>query len=387
MQQEELKYNISQFNQCYGCGVCAVDCPKQIISMQLDADGFFRPFVDEKACVKCGKCLKICAFYSSSIQKKNNPTSYACYSINEKIRNQCSSGGVGFELAKYALSQGYIFCGVRYNVKQNRAEHYIARTINELYDSCGSKYIQSYSIEAFSQFSKNEKYMVVGTPCQIDSLRKSIRMKKMEGNFILIDFFCHGVPSYLMWKKYLKEFGMNDTLEVKWRDKRTGWHDSWNMIFKRLHEETFSLMSKGDLFYKFFLKNRCLNKVCYDDCKYKMTSSAADIRIGDLWGTKYQNDEKGVSGVLTFTQKGKEFLQQLDTCTIISESLEVVTESQMKKCAAKPSSYNYIRKALQSDLSLKFIDKKADRIEFFLDVIPHDIKYYMKRFFEKVLCK
>ena len=118
-----------------------------------------------------------------------------------------------------------------------------------------------------------------------------------------------------------------------------------------------------------------------------MTNSAADIRFGDLWGTKYQKNEEGISGVVTFTQKGDDLLKQLEKCTIIPESLEVVTESQMKKCAQRPSSYNYVIKSLMSDKRLLDVDKKASRMEFIYDIIPHRIKYYTKRLFEKILCK
>lgn len=380
--------NISKFDHCFGCGVCSLVCPRKIISMTTSSEGFFSPILDNQKCIDCQLCLKTCAFNSYIDNKNNEPIkAYSVFSNDEKVRNLCSSGGVGFELAKYALLQGYVFCGVKYNVKKNRAEHYLAKTLGELYDSCGSKYIQSYTVDAFSQFNKDEKYFVVGTPCQIDSLRRFFRLKKIEDNFILVDFFCHGVPSYLMWDKYLKEYGLKNATEVRWRDKRTGWHDSWNMVFRNLEKESSSLMSKGDIFYRFFLKNRCLGKACYDDCKYKMTNSAADIRIGDLWGTKYQNNEEGISGVVTFTQKGDDLLKQLEKCTIIPESLEVVTESQMKKCAQRPSSYNYVIKSLMGDARLLDVDRKASQIEFIYDVIPHRIKYYTKRLFEKILCK
>lgn len=380
--------NISKFDHCFGCGVCSLVCPRKIISMTTSSEGFFSPIVDNQKCIDCQLCLKICAFNSYIDNKNNEPIkAYAVFSNDEIKRKACSSGGVGFELAKYALSQGYVFCGVKYNVKKNRAEHYLAKTLGELYDSCGSKYIQSYTVDAFSQFNKDEKYFVVGTPCQIDSLRRFFRLKKIEDNFILVDFFCHGVPSYLMWDKYINEYGLKDATEVRWRDKRTGWHDSYNMVFKGLEKESSSLMSKGDIFYRFFLKNRCLGKACYDDCKYKMTNSAADIRIGDLWGTKYQNNEEGISGVVTFTQKGDDLLQQLEKCTIIPESIEVVTEFQMKKCAQRSSSYNYVIKALNTDARLLDVDRKASQIEFIYDVIPHRIKYYTKRLFEKILCK
>ncbi len=380
--------NISEFESCYGCGVCHAVCAAKVISMTTNEDGFRKPIVDVKKCTGCQLCLKVCAYnYKSLLDTNQTVHGYAAYSNDEAVRYACSSGGVGFELAHYALAMGYKVCAVRYNPAQQRAEHYMAENIEELSQSRGSKYIQSHTEDTFSSFKRDEKYLVIGTPCQIDSLRRYIKYRKVEQNFILVDFFCHGVPSDLLWKKYISEYGMLSPDEVKWRDKRTGWHDSWNMIFNDKEKETTSLMSKGDLFYKFFLKNRCLGKACYDDCKYKMTSSAADIRIGDLWGTKYQSDEKGVSGVITFTAKGDLALHQLEKCTIIPETLEVVVESQMKECATRPSSFSYVNDALKTGISLQEIDMRASYIELFRDEIPHKIKHYSKRIIEKLLCK
>lgn len=380
-------HNISFFSDCYGCGVCAIACPKKIITLRLQ-DGFYQPSVKNDDCVGCNICLSVCSFYHEEVKNHTGCIrSYAAYSNDDKIRYHSSSGGIGYELAKNAISEGYIFCGVRYNIKKGRAEHYLVEKEEDLDQSIGSKYIQSYSFNGFSQIIKGRKYMVVGTPCQIDSLRRYIKKKGIEDSFVLIDFFCHGVPSGMMWQKYKEECGLPNSIEVKWRDKRTGWHDSWNMIFRTQNDESSSLMSQGDLFYKFFLKNRCLGKACYDHCKYKMANSSADIRIGDLWGSKYQKDENGVSGVLTFTTLGDNFLHQLKSCTIIPEELETVTESQMKYCPRRPSSYKYVMKELKKGTNLKDIDRHASRIEFLFDELPHNIMYYSRRIIAKLLCR
>lgn len=68
------------------------------------------------------------------------------------------------------MNQGYKVCGVRYDAERNRAEHYIATTVEELIPSSGSKYIQSYTVDGFKAINRKEKYLVTGTPCQIDSL-------------------------------------------------------------------------------------------------------------------------------------------------------------------------------------------------------------------------
>ena len=37
--------NISEVGNCYGCGVCAISCPKHIIEIQLNDDGFYEPHI------------------------------------------------------------------------------------------------------------------------------------------------------------------------------------------------------------------------------------------------------------------------------------------------------------------------------------------------------
>ena len=65
----------------------------------------------------------------------------------------------------------------------------------------------------------------------------------------------------------------------------------------------------------------------------------------------------------------------------------MVTDAQMRCCAQRPSSYKYVKEALKTDTSLYGINKRAGRIEFFLDEIPHKIKYYNRRIIDKLICK
>ena len=385
-----IKHNVSQITDCYGCGVCAITCPKKIITLNLK-DGFLHPLVKNEECIECNQCLSVCAYNHDANENHDDEIKFfAAYSNDEEVRRECSSGGVGYELAKYAIQHGYSFCGVKYNVEKDRAEHYVTDSMEGLRQGIGSKYIQSYTLTGFSQFEKGKKYFVVGTPCQIASLYHYIRKKKIEDDFILVDFFCHGVPSMLMWQKYIKEKiqQVGEPIRyVSWRSKKNGWQDSWAMDVQG-EKRSFSLKSNGDLFYKFFLKNRCLGKACYDHCKFKMVSSYADIRIGDLWGTKYEKNQKGVSGVVAFTEKGKDLLQKIESyCTLIPESMEVTTESQMKTGAKKPSSYSYVGKKLHTDMTLAEIDKVASRLEKIGDDIPWAMKYYPQRAIEIIRCK
>ena len=49
---------------CCGCTACYAICPKQAISMQPDEEGFDYPHIDEKKCVRCYMCLKVCPIRS-----------------------------------------------------------------------------------------------------------------------------------------------------------------------------------------------------------------------------------------------------------------------------------------------------------------------------------
>lgn len=49
-------------SECCGCGACVVACPKGAISMVPNRYGFLYPKIAEATCVRCGKCLSVCAF-------------------------------------------------------------------------------------------------------------------------------------------------------------------------------------------------------------------------------------------------------------------------------------------------------------------------------------
>jgi len=224
--------NIADIHNCFGCGVCSAACPKSIISISLNKNGFYEPNIDESSkCVNCGICRDVCAYINDGLALKNiQIRSWAAWSNDEKIRRKCSSGGIGFEIGKQLINEGYKAVGCRYNVSEQRAEHFIASSVHEFIQSIGSKYIQSYTEEAFKKIlRKGQKYIITGTPCQIDSFRRMIQKFRCEDNFILLDFFCHCVPSMYAWKSYISglEPILGKIIYASWRNKfNYGWHDS-----------------------------------------------------------------------------------------------------------------------------------------------------------------
>lgn len=370
---------------CYGCGVCSSACPKKIISIKLDRNGFYKPFINKKDdCINCGICQDVCGFSHEEIALKEcDIQAWAAWSNNLTIRKKCSSGGIGFEIGKQLIEKGYKSVGCRYNIKDQRAEHFIATSVEEFVQSIGSKYIQSYTEEAFKQIDRKQKYFITGTPCQIDSFRRMIQKFGCEEKFILMDFFCHCVPSFYAWKAYLRmlEPKIGKITYVSFRNKfEFGWHDSWlmsidgektdetvksdklityNELLKERKGFVNSRMSQGDKFYKLFLGDVCMGPQCEKDCKYKYNSSSADIRIGDLWGNTYRDDEAGVSAVVAFTKKGRSIIEELENVTLVDHPFEVVAEGQMRSNVRHKETTRFVMFLLRHGYSLNGIPFKA----------------------------
>lgn len=390
--------NISNIKDCYGCGLCATVCAKNIIEITLNKDGFYEPQItDPEKCTNCGLCSDICAFSHNELalgKEERTINCWAAWSNNNRVQRKCSSGGIGFEIAKQLIEKDYKLCGCRYNAEAGRAEHYIATTPEEAIASIGSKYIQSYTVDGFKAINRKEKYLVTGTPCQIDSFRRYIRKFRIEDNFVLLDFFCHCVPSMWAWNKYTRmvEKQTGRITYASWRNKFTGWHDSWTMALdgekSKVEKDSYSYntlieerdtqykswLTRGDVFYNLFLGDFCCNPACAKDCKYKYDRSSADIRIGDLWGNTYKTNDKGVSALITFTEKGKEIVNQLKDVTLIEHPFEVVAEGQMKKNVKLKELAPLVRCFLRTNMS---ITNPILKIIFFSQKVINKIKQFI----------
>lgn len=402
-----MNNNISDISEfCYGCGVCVKACPKSCISLIENNSGFYSPSVNVSDCIKCGICKKVCSYYNKFCESNHKPTSFYGWSKDDNIRGWCSSGGIGFELARLYLEKGYKICAVKYDEKANRAIHYVATTESELMASVGSKYLPSYTTKGFTKINVNEKWIVIGTPCQIASFRRYLKLINKENNFLLIDFFCHGTPSLKLWDKYISELTTSKGCPtfVSWRNKSHGWHDSWAIsadfnsfdichgrrdLYQLKYDVTkqepihnySSRWSKGDLFYDMFLGNFCLNDCCYKNCKFKGTSSAADIRLGDYWGSKFEEDNQGVSAIIAITALGERSLTSLQTtCVIQNTQTEDIMRGQLSHTLKKPWIRRILIKSFDSAYSLSWIYKNIIQRLYYTSLLPKRIVAKIKSY-------
>ena len=356
-----MKDNILKFKNCYGCGVCVIACPKNIINLELNKDGFYSPSIQNPAdCIECGICLDICAFNHKEIANsdiKTNLKAYGCWSKEASIRANSTTGGMGYEIARRAVLDGHKACVVEYDIENQRANHYVAETVEALTKACGSKYIPSWTEPGYKSITLKEKNIVFGLPCQIDSFRRLIRKFRVEDNFHLVDLLCYGTPSLLLWQNYIsrlvKETGVIE--KVNFRSKVFGWHNSACVEVKGIKSNVLQCSKECD-FYKLFFSDTCLNKCCHGKCKYKLLSSSADIRIGDFWGKKYKDNDSGVNVLISMTPNGDHIVESLlDRCVFEPVTLEDAMDKQMAFNAPSTPFRSFVLWGFRHHISLKLL--------------------------------
>jgi coenzyme F420-reducing hydrogenase beta subunit len=313
---------------CTGCGACALVCQHGAITINLADTGFYTAYVDSDKCVSCDLCNKVC------IENEQDPnmlllsegTLYSAQSKDPNTLKTCTSGGISHELALYALDNEYLVSGVIYDYKSDRAMSIVVSDSKDLERIKGSKYLQSYTVDAYKELIQtakkdpSKKFLVFGTPCQIYGLSKVLKLYSLRDRFVLVDLFCHGVPSYLVWNSYLntvkKRLKTDKVTKVVFRDKSKGWH---NFIMSlSCSTGSMSCRSGRDLFYGAFFDNVLLSGSCMN-CLLRQRYSLSDIRLGDFWGARYQNREDGVSGVMVFTQLGNQLLHYVQGIEILDK--------------------------------------------------------------------
>jgi coenzyme F420-reducing hydrogenase beta subunit len=304
----QIKHN------CTSCQVCAAVCPKDVISIKLDNEGFYRPYIDKDGCVDCSLCVKVCYKYAviekTQTEQLEKIEIYAAEAIDDEVIANTSSGGVADLLAKRLIENGYKCCGVAYDFQNDCAENIVAEDVKQTHTFRGSKYIQSYSFPAFKEILKdnlNEKVAVFGTPCHIFAIDKYLRLRNKRNNFVLIDFYCHGCPSIFLWSKYIKEIRQRIAKPnidfVNFRSKIRGW-GNFHVVVEGGEEIFYTSKKTNDEFYTLFFSDLLLNEACYT-CECRNTLEYTDIRVGDFWGKEYDLNNRGVSVVNLLTGSGK----------------------------------------------------------------------------------
>lgn len=338
--------------KCTGCGACATICSQNAINIKLDENGFYHYQIDKEKCIECGVCKNVCVDKIGEnayiLDKSEN---YIASSRDEFVFNKSSSGGIGYILAKKFVEKGYSVCGVQYNKEKEIVEHIIVNSVNELEKIQGSKYLQSYSEEAFKEMVKLNKGVIFGTPCQIAGIDAVLKKLNKRNNFILIDIFCHGVPSKLAFDNHLKylkkKHKVNNNEEVKFRNKKE---------FKLEIGNNYKKLYQYDSFYFLFLRGLIFQEACYQ-CKYRR-KTFADIRLGDFTYEKYKNLKFSPSNIIINTGKGKEAIDSImEEIYLYKENYDIIDKVQdngEKNIPKEREMYlNKLKKGIPPDVFLR----------------------------------
>ena len=352
---------------CTGCTACSNVCPKKCIEMTPNSEGFLYPTVDEDRCVNCHQCINVCPV--------NFPRLNKGYKLGKIVRTtdrdlllKCASGGAFSQIALNIIKQNGVAVGAVYD-KDFVVRHSIIKDKVEVEKLSGSKYVQSnldYIFSTIKQMSiKGTKVVFCGTPCQVSGLYNYLGNN--IANVYLIDLVCHGVPSPLLWEKYVKlnEKKYGSILHANFRSKAYGYHvTTMETVYK--NGKNYRGSARTDLMSKCFFKNIADRESCYN-CQFKTVDRCSDMTIFDSWhaselNVNLQDDDRGYSNVICHTKKGYELLE------LIKDSSEQYDMDYTKAIN------------LDGSMMIKSVDRPKIRDNFYEELNENGIEKVVDKF-------
>lgn len=184
---EESLRKVVLAEECVGCGACVVVCPFG----SLDYIEESPKIVNE--CKACGICVRVCPRYNlleSALEnlvfgrERRLEEDFGVYrrivvarSTDKKTLQVCQDGGIVTTLLAFALENGVIDGAAVSGISQNDSLYPIPRlatTRQDVLECAGTRYFYSPNLLAFQEGIKLKKRSIafVGTPCQIQTIRK-----------------------------------------------------------------------------------------------------------------------------------------------------------------------------------------------------------------------
>lgn len=304
-------------DKCSGCAACCNICSQQAISMKFDSEGFLYPHIDEKKCIACHLCESVCSESDNLECRDNIVEAYAAYTKDSDVLNNSSSGGVFSEIAKFVINRKGIVYGAGFS-DDFTVKHIAVETIEELRLLRGSKYVQSEMGNCYAHVKQmldsGRLVLFTGTPCQVVGLKKYLH--RDYDHLLTQDIICHGVPSPLVWKKYieqLEENGGGRIADINFRDKKYGWKN-FSLRIGLSNGGEYRKRYNKDLFMRGFLDNIYLRPSCYN-CNHKNLQRISDFTLADFWGIQHvcpeMENPDGTSLVWLNTDKSKKFWKEI----------------------------------------------------------------------------
>ena len=217
---EDLIKDVHEPGICGECGGCVSFCSAgEIKAIEMSESGPPR-YYNKDNCLKCGICYLVCPQTHILDKELNQKYNYkvsignwikitCSKSSSEEIRNQASDGGVVTAILNYLLDKKLITGAIvsKRDGPFNRVP-FFATNKEELIEAAGSHYDVSQGVvglENYSSFvptitklkkvvsSDTASIAVVGTPCQIMSIRKMQELSILPAHIVkyTLGLFCN----------------------------------------------------------------------------------------------------------------------------------------------------------------------------------------------------
>jgi len=305
---------VQQNNFCGKCGGCVAFCSADNLgALEVGPDGMPR-FADEEKCLRCGICYMICPNIHDLDEELKKKTKWeppigpikdlvSAQTTNATVREKCTDGGVVTSLLLYLLDN-HMIDGALVS-KSNGPFHrgpMLATSGEEIISASGSHYDESFSIiELGSQYSTYspampelkglrkgsiERVAMVGTPCQIHTIRKMQVLGIIPSDVIK---YCFGLFC-------MENFSFND-IQLRHLEKKYGF-ELTQVSKVNVKEDFFIYLKKGRVIHIPFeeidtiARPACL--VCPD-----FSAEYSDISFGGL------GSPEGYTSVMIRSEKGK----------------------------------------------------------------------------------
>ena len=309
---KKLEQEVILKNRCFGCGLCIVPFLKEEATMEILDDVPLPKFKDQielkldkdifNACPGIG--INYMDLYNEYYGSPPNNwyTGIADkfgigYSLDNDLRNKCSSGGVLTEVLIYLLEKKLIDAAIL--VKQGLpnpryASYYFARNRKDIMECAQSVYTPVSNLDSMREFKSNEKYAITCLPEQSASIRylqlrghkQSLQIKYILGPYTGTSLKHSAIDALLRLYKIPKH---DKIKEIKWRDGN--WPGSLNITFNSGNK-----INSKKIYYN-FLTPFYISRTSLQSQDF--VNEFADISVGDAWSPEFEKKEEGVSVVIS----------------------------------------------------------------------------------------
>ena len=323
---------------CTACGGCCGVCPEEAIRMEIDAYGIYTPIINLEKCSECGLCVQVCPGHEFNYweyqervfnAKEVDPAIghyidlWAGETTDPEIHYKSQSGGLISAMLIYCLEKGIADGAVVTRWSKSdpfKPEVYIAKNREEVLDAVGSKYNPIPAAKILRELiNLDGKYIFVGTPCQIQSLRKAEKLfpQLRKKVMLYLGLHCAKVFNYHYHDQIIYKIKdtKNNINSFRFRDKAwRGWPCDMRLINKNGQVYNLTGPFSRSWAWSFFSNYRC--QLCFDKFNEFSDISCGDCRVASKYGTTnlkdvYYKNNPGKSDIVIRSQRGKVLFDSL----------------------------------------------------------------------------